>query len=276
MPIEQIIVLAVIQGVTEFLPISSSGHLILVPALTGWRDQGLITDVMVHMGSLLAVVVYFWRDVLRLAHGTLELLRGRFTNEGRIALLILLGTIPSVLLGLYLKQSGLGAEIRGPLIVAINAIVFGILMYVADRFGAHRRVMEQMTLPSAVIIGLAQAMALIPGTSRSGVTMTAARALGFTRPESARFSFLLGLPAVTGAGILVLGEAISAGETISRDAVLTGVLTFFTALASIAFLMAVIRRYSLTMFVVYRIALGLLLLWMIHTGWLPAVNAASP
>jgi undecaprenyl-diphosphatase len=133
-----------------------------------------------------------------------------------------------------------------------------------------------MTLPAAVVVGIAQAMALIPGTSRSGITMTAARAMGFTRPESARFSFLLGLPAITGAGILVLGEAIAAGETISQDALLTGALTFFTALASIAFLMAVIRRYSLTMFVIYRIALGLLLLWMIYSGWLPMVNAAAP
>lgn len=275
MPIEQIIVLAVIQGVTEFLPISSSGHLILVPALTGWRDQGLITDVMVHMGSLLAVVAYFWRDVLRLAGGALELLRGRMTNDGRIALLILLGTIPSVLFGLYLKRTGLGAEIRGPLIVAINAIVFGVLMYVADRYGRQMRAMEQMTLPAVIVVGVAQAMALIPGTSRSGATMTAARAMGFTRLESARFSFLLGLPAIAGAGLLVLGDAVSAGETISRDSLLTGALTFFTALASIAFLMAVIRRYSLTMFVVYRIALGLLLLWMIYTGWIPAVNAGG-
>lgn len=276
MSIEQIVVLAVIQGVTEFLPISSSGHLILVPALTGWRDQGLITDVMVHMGSLLAVIAYFWRDVLRLAAGALELVRGRMTNDGRIALLILLGTIPSVLFGLYLRRTGLEAEIRGPLIVAINAIVFGVLMYLADRFGAHRRTMEQMTLPAAAVIGIAQAMALVPGASRSGVTMTAARAMGFTRPEAARFSFLLSLPAIAGAGLLVLGDAVSAGEAVSRDALLTGALTFFTALASIAFLMAVIRRYSLTMFVVYRIALGCVLLAMIHTGWLPAVNAAAP
>lgn len=274
MTIEQILVLAIIQGVTEFLPISSSGHLILVPALTGWRDQGLITDVMSHMGSLLAVIVYFWRDVVKLAGGALQLLRGRFTNEGRIALLIVLGTIPAVAFGLLLKRTGFEAEIRGPLIVAWNAIIFGVLMYLADRFGPQRRTMEEMTLPSALIIGIAQAIALIPGTSRSGITMTAARGLGFTRPESARFSFLLGLPATAGAGILVLSDAVSAGEGISSGALLTGAFTFFTALATIAFLMAIIRRYSLTMFVVYRIALGILLLWLIHTGWLSAVNAA--
>jgi undecaprenyl-diphosphatase len=268
--LEQIIVLALIQGITEFLPISSSGHLILVPALTGWPDQGLIVDVMVHMGSFLAVLAYFWRDVLNLAAGGLNLMRGRMTDHGRMALLILLATIPAVAFGLFVKKTGLIDAVRGPEIVAWNAIIFGLLMYFADRFGSMYKKMEHMTFSSAIIIGIAQAIAIIPGTSRSGITMTAARALGFERPEAARFSFLLGIPAIAGAGILVLGEAMSEGVPISWDAVLTGVLTFFTALAAIAFLMAIVKRYSLTSFVIYRLLLGVLLLYLVHTDFFAA------
>ncbi len=270
MLIEQIIVLAVIQGITEFLPISSSGHLILVPALTGWRDQGLITDVMVHMGSFLAVLAYFWRDVLWLSGGGLNLLRGRLTDSGRMAMLIIAATIPAVAFGLLVKKTGFIDNIRGPEVVAWNAIIFGVIMYAADRFGAQAKAMEQMKLTPAMIVGVAQAVAIIPGTSRSGITMSAARALGFTRPEAARFSFLLGIPAIAGAGVLVLGEALSSGETISNDALLTGGLTFFTALAAIAFLMALVRRMSLLPFVIYRLILGGVLLWLVYSGFFAA------
>lgn len=272
MLIEQIITLAIIQGITEFLPISSSGHLILVPALTGWTDQGLIVDVMVHMGSFLAVIAYFWRDIVKLTIGGLKLLRGEMTDHGRMALLIGAATVPAVAFGLFVKKTGLIDAVRGPEIVAWNAIIFGVLLWLADRFGRHAKQMEQMTLGSAVLIGVAQAVAIIPGTSRSGITMTAARALGFTRPEAARFSFLLGVPAIAGAGVLVLGEAISAGAEISNDAIVTGVLTFFTALAAIAFLMAIVKRYSLTSFVIYRLLLGAVLLYLIHSGFFTAAG----
>lgn len=268
--LEQIIVLAIIQGVTEFLPISSSGHLILVPALTGWKDQGLIVDVMVHMGSFLAVITYFWRDVLDLAIGGLNLLRGRMSDHGRMALLILAATIPAVVFGLFVKKIGLIDAVRGPEIVAWNAIIFGVLMYLADRFGKSVKVMENMTFMPAVVIGLAQAIAIIPGTSRSGITMTAARAMGFKRPEAARFSFLVGIPAIAGAGVLVLGEALSEGASISSDAIWTGILTFFTALGAIWFLMAIVQRYSLTSFVIYRLILGVVLLYLVYTGFFAA------
>ncbi|HEX9596409.1 MAG TPA: undecaprenyl-diphosphate phosphatase [Anaerolineales bacterium] len=266
MPIEQILVLAIIQGITEFLPISSSGHLILVPIFTGWADQGLTTDVMVHMGSLLAIIVYFWRDVLDLCRGALGLLKGRATSEGRLAVLIAVGTIPAVLFGLFLRKSGILDSIRGPEIVAWNAIIFGVFMLAADQLGGMAKRMEEMTLTRAVAIGVAQALALIPGTSRSGVTITAARAFGFSRPEAARFSFLLGIPAMAGAGVLVLGEAAQSGEPLTGDAMLTGALTFVCALGAIAFLMAVVRRFSLLPFVIYRVVLGVVLLLLINAG----------
>jgi undecaprenyl-diphosphatase len=274
MLIFQIVVLALIQGITEFLPISSSGHLLLVPALTGWPDQGLLTDVMVHMGSFLAVVVYFWRDCVNLAKGAADFLRGRASSWGKLALLIPLGTIPAVLFGLFLDKIGFMEMVRGmPEVVAWNAIVFGILLYLCDRYGLSNRRMSDMTWMPALIIGVAQAIAIIPGTSRSGITMTAARALGFERPEAARFAFLLGIPAIAGAGILKLGDAVASGETITFGMLLTAILTFFVALGTITVLMKMVRHISFLPFAVYRVGLGLVLLALIYSGMpLGAVN----
>lgn len=274
MLIVQIIVLALIQGITEFLPISSSGHLLLVPALTGWPDQGLLTDVMVHMGSFLAVVVYFWRDCVNLTIGGVELLRGRVTAWGKLALLIMLGTIPAVVFGVFLDKIGFMELVRQmPEVVAWNAIIFGFLLYFCDRYGLSNRRMSDMTWMPALIIGVAQAIAIIPGTSRSGITMTAARALGFERPEAARFAFLLGIPAIAGAGILKLGDAVTSGEAITFGMLLTAILTFFVALGTITVLMKLVRHMSFLPFAVYRVALGLLLLVLIYSGIpLGAVN----
>ncbi|MEG6508292.1 undecaprenyl-diphosphate phosphatase [Methyloligella sp. 2.7D] len=256
MSIEQIIVLAVVQGITEFLPISSSGHLVLIPYLTGWPDQGQFTDVMMHLGTLLAILIYFWRDVLRLAAGTLELLGGKVTREGKLAAYIVLATIPAVIFGLFLKKSGFADLERNVVVVTFNTFFYGVLMLVADYVGKQTRTMEDMTLKSAIFIGVAQALALIPGTSRSGVTMTAGRFLGFTRPEAARFSFLLGIPAMLGAGVLTLGDALAAGDKISSDSFLCAGLTFFAGLAAIAFLMALVKRVSFLPFVIYRMVLA--------------------
>jgi undecaprenyl-diphosphatase len=274
MSIMQIVVLALIQGITEFLPISSSGHLLLVPALTGWPDQGLLTDVMVHMGSFLAVVVYFWRDCVNLVAGGIDMLRGRMTAWGKLALLIVMATIPAVLFGVFLDKIGFMDLVRTmPEVVAFNAIIFGVLLYLCDRYGLSNRRMADMTWMPALVIGVAQAIAIIPGTSRSGITMTAARALGFERPEAARFAFLLGIPAIGGAGILKLGDAVSSGETISFGMLLTAALTFFVALGTITVLMKLVRHMSFLPFAVYRVLLGVLLLALIYSGMpLGAVN----
>ena len=268
---EQIIVLAIVQGITEFLPISSSGHLILIPAFTDWPDQGIVTDVMVHLGSLLAVIVYFWRDVLNLIGGGLDLLRFKMTDHGKMALFILVATIPAVIFGLYLKSSGMSAQLRSVEIIAWNAIIFGIVLYVADRVGKRVKVMEDMTFAPALIIGLSQALALIPGTSRSGITMSAARFLGFERAEAARFSFLLGIPAIAGAGILTLAEFVETGQSVPTDALWAAFLTFFSAIAAIAFLMAMVKRMSFLIFVLYRLALGLVLFALLY-NWIPGIN----
>ena len=265
MPLEQIIVIAIIQGITEFLPISSSGHLAIISDITGWADQGLAMDVMVHVGSLFAILTYFWRDVLGLIQGVFSLLRGRMTHHGRLAIYIVLATIPAVIFGLFLKKMGYLDALRANDVLKLQvigwtAIIYGALLYIADRVGSSLKSMEDMKLPPALIIGLAQMLALIPGTSRSGVTMTAARFLGFSRPEAARFSFLLGMPAIAGAGLLTFKEAIDAGTTISADVWLAAGFSFLASFAAIAFLMALVKRMSFLPFVIYRFALGIFLL----------------
>jgi undecaprenyl-diphosphatase len=264
MPIEQIIVLAVVQGITEFLPISSSGHLILIPFLTGWPDQGQFTDVMTHLGTLLAVLIYFWRDVWHLILGTLNLFRGKITHDGKLALYILAGTIPAILFGYTLKTLNVPDLERNVTVVAWNTVIYGVLMLVADTVGKQEKTINDVTLKSAFLIGCAQALALIPGTSRSGVTMTAARFLNFTRSDSARFSFLLGIPATAAAIALTLGDAVKSGCHITSDELLAAGFTFIAGILAIAFLMNLLRRISFLPFVLYRMALGGFLLVLVY------------
>jgi undecaprenyl-diphosphatase len=257
----QMLLIAVIQGVTEFLPISSSGHLILIPKLTALPDQGPLIDVAVHIGSLLAIIIYFWRDVRGLAQGGFATIGiGQAPAQRRLFLWILVGTIPAVAVGLWLKSNDMLEGFRSTHLVAVNLIVYGILLGIADRFGKEERVYEDMTLPHSIIIGLAQALALVPGTSRSGVTMTAARFLGYKRIEAARFSFLLSIPAVAGAGTLAALDLADATAQMQMDALITGALTFVAAFATMAFLMNFLRKATMMVFVVYRVLLGVILL----------------
>ena len=278
MSIEQIIVIAIIQGLTEFLPVSSSGHLALIPVMTDWPDQGVITDVMVHVGSLFAVIVYFWRDVLNLLKGTWDMVRFRTTDNSRMALYILLATIPALVFGAILKLSGaLDAlredTVRVATVIAWTAVIYGILLWIADVVGKRTKTMENMTLPPALIIGLAQSLALIPGTSRSGATMTAARFLGFERAEAARFSFLLGIPAIAAAGGFTAIEAVQIGGGIPSHAIWAAILTFFAALAAITLLMALVKRVGFWIFMVYRLALAAVLFALIYE-WVPGFSLA--
>ncbi|MEX2647654.1 MAG: undecaprenyl-diphosphate phosphatase [Alphaproteobacteria bacterium] len=258
-----IVVLAVVQGITEFLPISSSAHLVLLPVVTGWPDQGLMIDVAAHFGSLLAILAYFWRDVVRLAAGLYRLVAAdRTDRDGRLALFIAIATLPAVAAGLVIKELAPGG-IRSVELIGWTATGFGVLLYLADRYGPTERTMRDLGLGGAFLVGCAQAIALLPGTSRSGITMTAARALGLHRTEAARFSFLLSIPAVAGASLLEGVELAASGDdTLAWDAALSAGLTFIAALAAIAWLMRWLRTATFTPFVVYRIALGLgLLAW---------------
>lgn len=274
MPILHILVLSFIQGATEFLPISSSGHLILVPFLTGWPDQGLAIDVAAHLGTLLAVLVYFWRDVWRMTVGLWQLLRGRLDEGGRLMLFLLAATVPALACGLLVDRY-FSAALRNPLIVGWALIGFGVVLYLADRIGMTVNQMRHMTLVQALTIGLAQVLAFIPGTSRSGITMTAARLLGFERSEAARFSFLLSIPAIAAAGLWKGRELIAQSDTAMLES--AGLTLAFSAVAgfvAIAVLMAWLRRAGFTPFVVYRLLLGGFILWLIYSGHLVAPVAS--
>lgn len=258
----QLFVLALVQGITEFLPISSSGHLILVPEMTSWPDQGLAMDVAVHVGTLGAVMLYFRSDVLRLAQGGLGYVGLQAPAEDRRLFgHLVIATIPVVLAGLGLKLSGYDEALRSPLVIAAASIGFGIVLYGIDMLCARRRIVSGMTGGHAIALGLAQVLALIPGASRAGTTMTAARALGYTRPEAARFSMLMSIPTILAAGALLGLDVLEGGEALGVDALIGAALSFVSALAAIHFLMKWLEGASMTIFVVYRVALGVLLLW---------------
>ncbi len=266
MPILHILVLAIIQGATEFLPVSSSGHLILVPYATGWADQGLVIDVAAHLGTLIAVLVYFWRDVRLMLVGLWRLISGRLDDGGRLMLFLLAATIPALAVG-YVVDQYFSDAVRNPLIVAWALIGFGVVLYLADRIGMTVKQVKHMTLVQALVIGMAQVLAFIPGTSRSGITMTAARMLGFERGEAARFSFLLSIPAISAAGLWKGRELITGSDAaMLQSAALTLGFSAVVGFVAIAFLMAWLRRASFAPFVGYRILLGGLLLWLIYSG----------
>ncbi|AJD53695.1 undecaprenyl pyrophosphate phosphatase [Thalassospira xiamenensis M-5 = DSM 17429] len=266
--LQHIILLAVIQGITEFLPISSSGHLILTPALTGAADQGLLVDVAVHVGTLAAVLIYFWRDVFAMIGGFFFLLSGRINPGARLALHIILATIPVVAVGFYLKVSGIEEQMRSVEIIAWTTLVFGIVLWIADKIGMTINRLEHMRWGGALFIGLAQVIALIPGTSRSGITMTAARLMGYERADAAQFSMLLSIPVILGAGLLAGIDLQQSGDmALTMDVLLAAGLSFITALIAIAMLMSWLKRSTFTPFAIYRILLGGgLLVWIYGYG----------
>ncbi|WPZ34084.1 undecaprenyl-diphosphate phosphatase [Thalassobaculum sp. OXR-137] len=263
----ELIVLAVVQGITEFLPISSSAHLILVPALTGWPDQGLAIDVAMHIGTLAAVMLYFHRETAAMVQGGFQLLRGNTqTSDARLALQVALATMPVVLAGFALAST-VATDWRDPLLIAVTTIGFGVLLWVADRSVAAQTglAFDRMTLRVAVLIGLAQALALVPGVSRSGITMTAALLLGFRREAAARFSLLLSIPTTAAAGTMAGVDLWQSGDAaLQGDAIIAAGFSFIAALLAIAFLMSWLRRATFMPFVVYRLILGVFLLVWIY------------
>jgi undecaprenyl-diphosphatase len=268
-----IFLLALVQGITEFLPISSSGHLVMiwegldaagaeVPEKT--LAQQLTIDVAVHVGTLFAVCIYFRRDIGDMIAGILRLFAGRVDAGARLAILILVSFVPLALVGFFFKDA-IALNLHDIEVVAWATIGFAVVLYLADRAGMTLRRIEHMTILGAVLIGLSQVLALIPGTSRSGITMSMARALGFERQEAARFSMLMSIPAIAAAGVLVGADLIRSNNVqVGLDAMVAAVLAFVFALAAIAFLMAWLRRSSFTPFVIYRLVLGAVLLYWVY------------
>lgn len=264
MELIQIIVLALVQGLTEFLPISSSAHLILASDLTGWPDQGTAFDVAVHVGSLGAVVWYFRKDVYLLLSNWLGSLVGKGTNDySRMAWYVIIGTIPVGIVGLLAKD-WIEINLRSSLVIAISTIAFGLLLWAADAMGKRTDSEEKMTWGKATLIGIAQAMALIPGTSRSGATMTMALFLGFTRNAAARFSFLLSIPAISAAGLVKTKDLLESQTAIPWfDIGLGTLLSFLAAYACIHLFLKLLDSIGMLPFIIYRLVLGVfLLLWV--------------
>jgi undecaprenyl-diphosphatase len=259
MGLVEAIVLAVVQGLSEFLPISSSGHLVLVPHFFGWPDQGLAFDVAVHVGTLLALLLYFRRELTAMALAWARSLGGKHDRDSRLAWQILVGTVPVGLVGLcfgdYIEH-----HLRQPLFVAGTLTVFGLLMYAADRFSRGTRDEYGLSWPQAIAIGIAQALALMPGTSRSGVTMTAGRALGLSRSGAARFSFLLAVPGIGAAGVYEGMKLLAADAPVDWTPIVTAMLlAALSGIACIHFLIRFIERIGLLPFTIYRLMLAVVI-----------------
>lgn len=267
----EIIILALLQGLTEFLPISSSAHLILPSQILGWQDQGLAFDVAVHVGTLLAVVLYFRKEVGAMAVawcGTVGIgpEKGSQSFDGKLAWWILLATIPAGLFGLLGKDL-IEEHLRSALVIAATTLIFGFLLGFAD-IKAGKRVkhkpMEKLGIKGAMLIGLAQAIALIPGTSRSGITMTIGLMLGLSRDNAARFSFLLSIPAIAMAGSYLTLKLFLSTEAVDWFAMgLGSLIAFISAYACIHYFLILLEKLGMMPFVIYRLILGVGLLWFI-------------
>lgn len=260
MPTLHLAILSVVQGVTEFLPVPSSAHLVLAPRLLGWPDQGLTIDLAVQVGTLCAVCLYLHREIWEMLVGLTRVARGRRDRGAKLAFLLIVATLPVIAAGVAVLRY-MPAGLHSLALIGWATLGFGILLYLADGIGMTLRRLEHLDVSDAVIVGLAQVLALIPGASRAGVTMTAARLLGMERVDAARFSLLMSIPTLVAAGALKGLELWKAGDAQLTAAALVAVgLSCLAALIAIALMMAWLRRASFTPFVVYRIVLGVFLL----------------
>ena len=267
MPLFQLILIAVIQGVTEFLPVSSSGHLILLPNLTGMEDQGTVIDVAVHVGTLFAVILFFWSDVKIALIGTGRLLRGKVDTPGAfLALCLAIATVPVVILGLVLHLTGLNEAMRSTAVIGWAMLIFGLYLYWADQTGPQDRTAERWSIKHAAIMGLWQAVALIPGTSRSGITISAARQLGYARHDAAKLAMLMSIPTILASGVVLGADVmLTANAAAARDGAIAAGFAFVAALLALGIMMRLLRTVSFTPYVIYRVVLGIVLLGIAYT-----------
>jgi undecaprenyl-diphosphatase len=269
MSLLQAIVLGLVQGLTEFLPISSTAHLRIVPELLGWQDPGAAYSAVIQLGTVAAVLIYFRKDLVTLGAAFFQGLLKRqpfATVESRLAWFVLVGTLPIGVLGLALKKT-IEGSLRSLYVISGSLIVLALVLLVVERMASHKRTLADMRWPDAILVGLWQALALIPGSSRSGTTITGALSLGLRREDAARYSFLLSIPATTLAGIFELKHLLEATERPSAVALWTGTLVAFASgWAAIAWLLSYLRRRSTLIFIVYRVVLGVVLLGLLHQG----------
>ena len=267
MTLFQLILVAIIQGLTEFLPVSSSGHLILLPQLTGMQDQGQAIDVAVHVGTLFAVILYFWKEVRIAAGGIPRLMRGKVDTQGAwLAMCLGLATVPVLIFGLILKLTGLDEMMRSIAVISWTMIISGIVLYWTDQRGKDAKQMHQWSIKDAAIMGLWQAIALIPGTSRSGATISGARALGYAREDAARLAMLMSIPTIIASGLLLGAEVASTADwQLAKNASIGAILAFISALFALTLMMKLLKSVSFTPYVIYRLILGVILLFIAYS-----------
>ena len=272
MTLDQILLLSFIQGVTEFLPISSSGHLVLIPALCGWKDQGIMIDVAAHLGTLGSVLFYFRKDVASLFKGSFSLLKGKMNENTELLLNLIIATIPVVFVGLFFEKV-VGGALRSVTVIAWVGIFFGIALYAADKYGHLVKTVPDTTFKRAFIFGLAQCLALINGVSRSGACLTVGRFMNYKRTDAARFAFLMSIPTMTAAGSLKGYQLVKSGDlSMLNDAAMMMAFSFAFGFCAIAFMMRWLQKSTLIPFVIYRIFLGLFLLVSVYSGLLSSTT----
>ncbi|MFC7494150.1 MULTISPECIES: undecaprenyl-diphosphate phosphatase [unclassified Nocardioides] len=269
----QAVVLGIIQGLTEFLPISSSAHLRIFPEVFGWGDPGAAFTAVVQIGTELAVLIYFWRDIWRIASTWLKsLVRPEYRGQldARMGWFIILGSTPIVVLGILLKDT-IEEDFRNLWVIGTMLIVLGIVLGIADHVGGTTKTLKQLTLRDAILMGCAQALALVPGVSRSGATLSMGRFLGYERETATRYAFLLAIPAVIGAGLFELQE-IPHGDNLYGwgPTIVATIAAFVVGYAAIAWLLRFISTHSFTPFVIYRIVLGAGTLTLVAAGVIAA------
>jgi undecaprenyl-diphosphatase len=269
----QAVVLGIIQGLTEFLPISSSAHLRILPEVFGWGDPGAAFTAVIQIGTELAVLIFFWRDIWRIATTWVKsLFRPEYRGQldARMGWFIILGSLPIVVLGIALKDV-IEEDFRSLWIIGTMLIVMGIVLGIADRVGGTEKTLKQLSLRDAVLMGLAQALALIPGVSRSGATLSMGRFLGYERETATRYAFLLAIPAVIGAGVFELKD-VPNGDNLYGwgPTIVATIVSFVVGYAAIAWLLRFVSTHSFTPFVIYRIALGAGTLILVATGVIAA------
>ncbi|MBM4378313.1 MAG: undecaprenyl-diphosphatase UppP [Deltaproteobacteria bacterium] len=265
----QATVLGLVQGLTEFLPVSSTAHLRLVPELFGWPDPGAAYSAVIQLGTTAAVILYFWKDLLSLSGAVLAGLRARqplATPGARLGWGVLLGTFPIGVLGLLLKKA-VETHFRSLYVIAASLVLLALLLWWVERRASHARTVQEMTLADALVVGVFQAVALLPGASRSGTTLTGALWRGFKREDAARFSFLLSIPATALAGLFELKHLLEATERPSLLALAVGTaVAFGSGLGAIAGLLRYLRTRTTGVFIAYRVALGGLLFALLGAG----------
>ena len=278
MSLIEAIVLGLVQGLTEFLPISSTAHLRIVPELFGWKDPGAAYSAVIQLGTVAAVLIYFRGDLVKLTAAFFQGLARRQpfgTLEARLAWFVLVGTIPIGVCGLAFKKY-IETSLRSLYVISASLIILAIILFIVERVASHQRTVADMRWRDALIIGAWQTVALIPGSSRSGTTLTGALSLGLRREDAARFSFLLSIPATTLAGVFELKHLIEADSRPSTLALVTGTLVAFgSGWAAIAWLLRYLRTRSTMVFVVYRVVLGLALIGMLQAGLLKPLSGVE-